>query len=266
MVFGRGFIGTRLKELNDWYFAEGRIGSVEDIVTQIEKHHPEAIVNAIGFAGRNNVDECNDEMTETIYRNSYLPLLFMEAAMQTRTKLVHLGTGCMFTDSEQLRTEEDVPNYTGLLNSRTKAYADLAINNFAEEAHALNIRFRVPIDSRPHTRNLLDKLRRFDHVTSEPNSVTWVPDLAAGINHLLDNDKTGTYNIAVTKPIDYPTLLSFMNEYEGLFPDIVPGIEEERTKVRMDVSKIQESGYNPMTPDELFTKGVDEYYQTLEAD
>jgi hypothetical protein len=53
----------------------------------------------------------------------------------------------------------------------------------------------MPILSRPHPRNFIDKLVRYTHVINEANSVTVIDDMMVALGVLIDKKVTGVCNL-----------------------------------------------------------------------
>ena len=92
LLFGKGWIGTRLAEFLKCNVSDRRINTYEDVQEEIDKYKPKAIINCIGFTGR-NVDECEQNKTKAITAFTFIPLLLAEAALRNNIKMVHVSTG-----------------------------------------------------------------------------------------------------------------------------------------------------------------------------
>jgi len=263
-IYGNGMIGKRLHEDLGYEIRDHRVSTIDSLVSDIEAHNPDVIVNAIGFTGKNNVDECEDNTDKTLMSNTYVPLVMAEAARRTDKHLVHFSTGCMF-DTFMVVNEDTEPNFDGLFYSRTKVYSDKAMEWLAKQGQPVtNIRFRVPIDDRPNPRGLIDKLIKYGKVIDGWQSVTYIPELVGATQHLIDNKLFGTYNVVTNGPINYPQLLGECRKYdESIHYDVIKPEELDlvRTKVDMSSYKLNQSGFYTMSGRELMEKAPEDYFK-----
>lgn len=265
VIYGNGMLGKRLQEDLGWDISNHRVGTIEDLVQDIETRGAEVVVNCVGMVGTNNVDDCNTKQTETLHKNSMIPLIMAEACRQTGSHLVHYSTGCMFDKPNEVVTEDMAPNFDGLLYSRTKAYSDMALGWLSNYQPLTVVRFRVPVDNRPNPRGLIDKLKRYGKVIDTNQSVTWMPDLVGATKHLTESGMYGVFNIISDGPIHYPTLMKECLKYENgkLSFEVIPEstLNLVRTNVTMSADKLKNTGFQPITGEQLMTKGVEEYYK-----
>ncbi len=177
LIIGRGFIGKRCHETwGDSVMAEGRVNSVANVVALIEKHRPDAVLNAAGVVGKPNVDWCETHPLETIQGNTTLPLLIAEACQQKQVYLLHIGTGCVYYgySPDPLGWKEDEPANPSAVYTRSKYAADLTLSTLPRVGIA---RIRMPIDEISFAGNLINKLASYAKVADVRNSVTVIEDM-----------------------------------------------------------------------------------------
>lgn len=264
IIYGNGMLGKRLNEDLGWEISNHRVKTIEDLVEDINQHEADVVVNCVGMVGTNNVDDCNAKPTETLEKNSLVPLIMAEACRKTGSHLIHYSTGCMFEHTSMLVDEKTKPNFDGLLYSRTKAYSDLSMDWLSQFQPITNIRFRVPVDNRPNPRGLIDKLKKYGKVIDTFQSVTWIPDLVGATKHFADKRLSGTFNVCTEGPIHYPTLMNECRRFEpSLYFDVIPekDLKLVRTNVAMSAHKLIQSGYRPLRGGQLMIEGVKEYYK-----
>jgi glucose-1-phosphate thymidylyltransferase len=215
LVFGsKGFIGGRMLEA--WPDAVGSdawISSKQDVLTEIDRVKPDAVVNAAGVVGKPNVDWCETHQAETIQGNTTLPLLIAEACAERNLHMLHLGTGCVYygysTDPHGWK-ESDPTNPTAVY-TRSKYAADLLLSAFPNVAIA---RLRMPIDDRPGPGNLIDKVTSFKQVMGDvPNSVTIVSDLIDVCRQLIEKRGTGIFHVTNPGAERHRDLITLYREY-----------------------------------------------------
>ncbi len=214
LVFGaKGYIGSRMLEA--WPDAVGTdawIHSKADALAEIDRHKPDAVVNAAGIVGKPNVDWCETHQAETIAGNTVLPLVIAEACQERGVYLLHLGTGCVFYGpSPDLRgwKEEDAANPSAVY-TRSKYAADLALTTYPNVAIA---RLRMPIDDRPTPANLIDKLTSFPQVIDVANSVTILQDLIDACAQIIRKRGTGIFHTVNPGVMRHRDLIALYKEY-----------------------------------------------------
>lgn len=209
LIFGNGFIGNRIHNfLQESVIADNRINIISDVDSQIEMYSPEIVINAIGKTGRPNIDWCESNKEDTFFSNVTVPTLMAESCENANVKMVHIGSGCIYqTDrcSGMGFSENDKPNFKGSFYSRTKIFTE---NILSEYDNILQLRIRMPIDTVPSSRNLIDKLVGYKQVIGDiPNSVTCIPDLLVVSKTLMDRNDTGIFNVTNSGAITHEQIL-----------------------------------------------------------
>ncbi|MCC6759125.1 MAG: sugar nucleotide-binding protein [Candidatus Omnitrophica bacterium] len=267
IILGGGFIGRKLESALGAKLLSARITTYQDVENIIKKHHPDVLINCIGHTGKRNVDDCELVPDKTLSANTFVPILLAEAAFRHKIKLVHISSGCIFhydyKKNNAIR-EERVADYFDLFYSRTKIYTENVLMQLAElkDTNILITRIRVPLDSKPHPKNLLTKLIKYQRVIDAPNSVTYVPDFIEALKHLLKIDARGIYNTVVKEPLVYPDLL---NAYCKLRPDFhfdvirLKELKLTRTSLIMSTNKLEKTGFKVRSIKEIIKECVNEY-------
>lgn len=250
LILGRGFIGTRLQEYFQCPADARKIHSFADASVPIERYRPRILINCIGSTGENNVDDCEKDVDNTLWANTFVPIMLADLAYRRKLKLVHISSGCIyhydFLKNNPL-TEAAPPDFHDLFYSRSKIYSENALLSMTTCENALIVRIRVPLDNRKNPRNLLDKLIRFRRVIDVPNSVTYIPDFLKAMAHLIKKDCRGIYNVVNTGPLRYPQL---MEAYRKFVPGYVyervdmKDLKMTRTNLILSTAKLKESGFN----------------------
>ncbi len=248
LILGKGFIGTRLREELDSEFFESPISTLTDAEQIISRFNPKILINCIGYTGR-NVDECEVEKDRALLANTFVPIILGEACLRRNIKLVHISSGCIYSYdySKDKPIEEDRPaDFLGLYYSRTKIYAEKALEVILRKFPVLIVRIRIPLDNRRHPKNLLAKLINYKKVIDIPNSVTYIPDFIKALKHLLKINATGIYNVVNKGVLRYPELMDVYKKY-------VPNFEYEkinfkklnlvRTNLILSTKKLEKSGF-----------------------
>jgi dTDP-4-dehydrorhamnose reductase len=156
--------------------------------------HPDLVINAAGFTGRPNIDECEHKPYRTIQCNTEGPIVIAEACRMFKCRLVHLGSGCIYQQNDRPApfTEEDPPNFFGSMYSRSKIAADGLLGHMP---NVLNLRLRMPFDGSWNERNLLVKLSKYPRALDVPNSMTSLDTLLFSIEALVALGAEGTFHV-----------------------------------------------------------------------
>ena len=131
--------------------------------------------------------------------------------------------------------------------SKSKWDAD---NLLKEMINTTILRIRMPISSKNSPRNLLSKLIKYNKVLDEPNSMTFVDDLIAAIDFVIDRDLRGIYHVASPTPLTHPMLLEEYrkhvpnHKYQRISKDELNKLViAPRSNCILDVSKIMKAGF-----------------------
>ena len=265
LILGKGFIGKRLQEELSCGVSTRRISTFSDISSQIQRYRPKILINCIGHTGAGNVDGCELALDKTLQANTYIPILLAEAAYRHKIKLVHLSSGCIFHyDYRRQRpiTESPIPDYYDLYYSRSKIYAENVLRELSRQCNILIVRLRIPLDKRPHPKNLLTKLISYQRVIDVPNSVTYIPDFIRALKHLIKIDARGIYNIVAKGGLRYPELLDVYRKYVPSFRYKVIDLKQlrlMRTNLILSTRKLERSGFKVRTVNEILEECVQEY-------
>ena len=253
LIFGgKGFVGSHLKGERSL----ARVYSLDDILAEIAKKKPDVMINCIGYTGKENTDDCEAFSDYALNANSFLPVLFAEAAIRTGVKLVHVSSGCMFK-TETLVEEDVIPNFYDLFYSRTKIYGEAALYGIAGygKANILIVRPRIPFFDGTHPRDILYKIQRFKKVIDYPNSMTYLPDFGRAVDHLIKKDATGIYNIVNPGVVTYAKILKECfgkKAVEMKYTDL----KTARTNLTLSCYKLIESGFKPMNTLDAIKEGL----------
>ena len=211
LILGKGFFGNKFADyLEDSVLSNKRINSKADVLSEIKEHNPKIIINCTGRTGKPNVDWCEDHREETHTGNVLLPLEIAKACEDAGVKMVHLGSGCIYSGNNNGRgfSEEDRANFGGSFYSLTKAISEQMLKDY----DVLQLRIRMPVDSVPGPKNLITKLAKYDKVIDVENSITIVEDFVRIAKELIEKEKTGIYNVCNPGSIKHSEILEMYKE------------------------------------------------------
>lgn len=250
LIFGKGYIGKRIKAELNAAISSRRINSLQDAEKEVSRYKPNIIINCIGHTGKHNVDDCEIDKDKTLFSNSFVPLILAEAAIRNKIKLVHISSGCIYHFNHKKQkpiTEKRVPDFFNLYYSRSKIYAERALEALSSKFDILIVRIRIPLDNRPHPRNILTKLLTYKKVINIPNSITYIPDFINALKYLLRKNKRGIFNIVNKGGLRYPDLMSAYKKQVPSFNCKVIGYSKlglVRTNLILSVKKLRDAGFN----------------------
>jgi dTDP-4-dehydrorhamnose reductase len=269
LIFGKGFIGTRLQEELGCALSDKQIYKLADAQEQIKSLKPKLIVNCIGYIGR-NVDDCEQDKEQTLSANVFVPVILAEAALRNKVKFIHISSGCIYhydyAKNIPIPETED-PDFFELFYSRSKIYAEQAIRVLSRKYPLLIVRIRVPLDNRSHPRNLLDKLIGYRKAIDAPNSVTYIPDFILALKHLIKIDARGIYNVVNKGGLYYPDLLEAYKKYAPDFQYTTiefKSLNSIRTNLILSVEKLEKSGFAVREIKDVLPECVKEYVESSE--
>ncbi|MBP9762216.1 dTDP-glucose 4,6-dehydratase [Patescibacteria group bacterium] len=212
LIIGGGFLGQRLAKLiPNSIVSRVRLDDKAAIAAEITRYSPRAVINATGKTGQPNVDWCETHQVETYQVNTVGALMLADVCQEQGVYLVHLASGCIFYGPSPDMNgwkEEDATNPQAFY-SRTKYAADLILSRLPKVAV---VRLRLPIDSEPSPKNLIDKLASYQQVLDVQNSVTVVKDLAQVIEQLIQKQGTGIFHATNPGALRYRDLLNLYRE------------------------------------------------------
>jgi len=248
IILGKGFIGSRIQEELGFPVIERKIFSFKDAEDIFEQFRPKIIINCIGHTGE-NVDDCEKDIDKTLIANSFVPLILAELCLRKNIKLIHISSGCIYHfdyKKQKPIKEEQSPDFFELFYSRTKIYADEALKILSKKYPILILRSRVPLDNRPHPKNLLTKLINYKRVIDIPNSVAYIPDFIKALKHLIEINALGLFNVVNKGALRYPELLEVYKKYIPDFKYEIINLKRlklVRTNLILSTKKLEKTGF-----------------------
>jgi len=151
------------------------------------------VINAVA---KTNLEWCQDNKNECYQVNTQGVLNVLAACADSKKKLVHISSGCLFDGNERVTTEK-TPASPAVWYTWTKLWADQIIENYGYSNYLI-LRPRQLVSARSHPANLLTKFLTMDKIIAidDDNSLTCIEDFGAMIDHLLSRDQVGIFNCA----------------------------------------------------------------------
>ena len=233
LIIGKGYLGNRCHESwSNSILTDKKINNLQDVLDLIKEYKPDCILNSAGIVGKPNVDWCETNQLETIKGNTILPIIIAEACQKKNIYLLHIGTGCIFygdSPSDGGWKENDYANPIAVY-TRSKYAADLVLSTIDNVGIA---RIRMPIDSKPNSANLIDKLLHYPKIVDVENSVTIIEDMINVFYKLLSK------------------------KYKGIFHVVNPGAIRHKEIIEMYKNIVDNSHSNEwITEEELVVSGL----------
>ena len=157
--------------------------------------------------------EQKGKLVENVRDNLYSPLVLALLGKKYGIHVTYLGTGCIFTYSEEQRIfqEKDSPNFFGSGYSTVKGFTDRLMHFFDDSV--LNLRIRMPIVGHHHPRNFVTKITNYAKICSIPNSMTVLEDMLPVMIDLALKKTTGTINLTNPGTVEHNEILELYQKY-----------------------------------------------------
>ncbi len=268
LILGKGFIGERLQKEFNCLIDGSMINCFIDAEKLIKKYNPKIIINCIGITGKRCVDDCELEKDATLLANSFVPIILAEVSLRNNIKLVHISSGCIFNFNykKDKAIKEDSQNYYfELFYSRSKIYAERAIEVLSKKYNILITRIRIPLLNAKHPKNILDKLIKYKKVIDVPNSVTYIADFIKAMKHLIEIDARGVYNVVNKSGLRYPKLMQVYQKYIPSFKYTLINLKKlglSRTNLILSTEKLEKSGFKVRNINSILEECVKEYLKS----
>ncbi|OGJ53859.1 hypothetical protein A3D11_04075 [Candidatus Peribacteria bacterium RIFCSPHIGHO2_02_FULL_49_16] len=195
LIFGaKGYMGGNFFRIFPGSFASDvDIADTKAIGKEIDRIQPDIIINCAAKTGRPNIDWCEDHREDTLRSNVTGPLVLLELCQKAGCYFVHMSSGCIYHGDNNGKgyLENDPPNFFESFYSRSKIWSEQILKEFP----LLILRPRMPFEGKPHDRNFITKVLKYERVIDVQNSMTYAPDLFAAAKKLIEKRITGIYNI-----------------------------------------------------------------------
>lgn len=169
----------------------------------------DAVVNCIGIL----VKQSDDRPDLAAYLNAYLPHFLEDFYKDTRTKVIHLSTDCVFS-GKNAPYKEDSPYDGELFYDRSKALGE--INNSKDLTFRMSI---IGPDMQPSGVGLFNWFYKQEGEIPGYQKAIWsgitTIELAKGIKAALEQDLTGLYHLVPGRGISKFGLLGVFKNVFG---------------------------------------------------
>jgi 3,5-epimerase/4-reductase len=167
----------------------------------VARTRPDAVISAVGFTGRPNIDGTEVEKLRCLRANTLVPGVLADVMRDAGIPWGHVSSGCIFDgvrEDGSPFTEDDPPNFAfgdprAGWYARTKALGEILLESGGD---CRIWRLRIPFDERDSPRNYLSKLIRYEKLLEVTNSISHLGDFAAAcVESLVRPIPPGIYNV-----------------------------------------------------------------------
>jgi dTDP-4-dehydrorhamnose reductase len=133
------------------------------------------IINCAAYTGNPNMDSCESNKHDCIVGNVTLPIILKSVANTLEVILIHLSTGCVYSDENRVFSELDKPTQTFESKNCGVYIASKELGDrYAIECDKFYLfRLKWIFDNKKHYKNIITKLMEYDRVIDNfPNSLT----------------------------------------------------------------------------------------------
>lgn len=168
--------------------------NVNDIRNVCLRNKISAIYNCAAYVGKPNVDACELNKDAALMANAFLPQQLRKFCNDYAINLVHVSSGCIFTDGacdqaqaptrEYIETDEpnfcfDSSEYSWY--SGTKALGEHLIK---DDYNVTIVRLRIPFDDENSDRNYITKIIKYPILLNATNSFSQLNEFVAATHNL----------------------------------------------------------------------------------
>jgi dTDP-4-dehydrorhamnose reductase len=206
LILGHGYIGTSLFHhfnSNDYdvdLISKDVLNYTDNFELEIfiRKYRFNTVINASGYTGKTNIDDCELNKKDCWHYNVIVPVSIARACHATNTHMIHISSGCIYNGYDKVFNEKDTPNF-GLYNnnssfySKTKHAAETLLVNYPVSI----FRIRMPFWPYPMFKSYIDKIILYNKIINCKNSVTSVEDFCEFFEKFLalKGQRYGIFNV-----------------------------------------------------------------------
>uniref|UniRef100_A0A6C0ACW0 C-methyltransferase domain-containing protein n=1 Tax=viral metagenome TaxID=1070528 RepID=A0A6C0ACW0_9ZZZZ len=234
----KGYIGSYIKSYIsknlDIEFIEGlaRCENYEEVNDEIKKVKPDRIISVIGRSkGKNiyNSDFVENQLDINIKDNLYSKMVLVKCASDNKIHFTHIGDGSIFEGQNEELNEEEIPNLKCSNHSIVKVYFEKLANLFGD--NYLSLRIANPISGDYDPRCFLSKIISYEKIINKNVSVSVLEDIVPILLNLVEEEKTGVYNLVNPVPVNMIELKIKIKEYIDSTLEIKELSEEEHNNL-----------------------------------
>lgn len=213
------------------------------------------VVNATGYCGVSNVDDCELEPAKTWYANHAIAVHIAELCAHYEHKLLHISSGCIFNTAHEVQTIT-APSPVGIYQA-SKAAAEHCVARIMEDREHIIARIRMPFSNTDCRRNYLSKFITHQKIWHSPRySMSHIPEMAGlMVDDMLDmgdSRNRGTVHYVNKGVVSNSDLVGFLYTY-----DMIP--------IREMATPSKPRSYAHLTPHPRASSIWDKLVETVET-
>jgi dTDP-4-dehydrorhamnose reductase len=254
VVLGDGYLGSEFRKKGYTVFGKDQFQLVDPINTcgntewylhQFLDDY-DVVINCIA---KSNTRFCENNYRLAHFSNAVVPEILSQFCLHNHKKFVHISTGCLYDKNNIPQKETDF----------LVAHCNYTLTKWQGEKNCypdrdLIIRPRLFFDHSERPNNLLNKVRKFDRLCNELDSITSVRTVVNAVNFLIIYNCSGIFNVACDGYISMHQIGKMMGLDKGII-----SIDEIRQSQGlylvnnvMDISKLKEYYQPPRATEEVY--------------
>lgn len=195
LVIGNGWLGNIVA---DYFKTKGyEVEHFKEYINDgLNDVHPALLRNEIivNLAGKTTIDWCEQHKESTFDANVDLPMYLADECNRHLKYFVHFSSACIFDSStfNDWKDENSEPT-PRCFYAKTKEMAEVLVSEICP--YSFIPRIRLPLSEKPHPRNTIDKILKYDHINNSQESVTVIEDMLPVLEKMIAERVTGTVNL-----------------------------------------------------------------------
>lgn len=233
------------------------------------------VINCAAYIKDGRADSCEDNKADTILGNLVLPARLADACYDARVPLLHVSTACMYNGDKGGGgwTEEDTPQLSWRARSDCGTYVaskQLAEEILIDQGFSWICRVRLPFDNIDNPRNFLSKIRNYEKVYDNVNSLAHRGEFVTACLDMIEKRVPyGIYNVLNQGAIWTHDIIDMMNRREHLRRQFVYWDEKEfmesvartpKSNCTISVKKLLATGIKMRHVGEAVEHSLDNWY------
>jgi len=217
VIGGNGYIGSRLVyDLQSMYhldivdicwFGKNLVNSFQEDYKNLTKEYLSKFDTIILLAGHSSVKMCNGTINSS-WNNNVLNFINLVEKLDKEQTLIYASSGSLYGVNDKIQTEDDVIKFKPINSyDLTKYSLDLNAHKFINQGYKIiGLRFGTVNGWSPHireelminsmTKNSIEHNQLLVNNIQINRPILGISDLTRAIVSIVDNPKSGIYNLA----------------------------------------------------------------------
>ena len=192
VILGKGYLGSTFAEHGFEVLGKDKFNlsygaCLTDQYLNATLGSYEVIVNCLA---KSNTRFCEDNYEQAYFSNSVIPAILSGWCLRNNKRFVHISTGCLYDKNNTPQKETDF----------ISAHCNYTLTKWIGEKSCapndLIIRPRLFFDDSQRPNNLLNKIKRFEKLSRELDSLSSTNMVVDAVHHLIAKQCYGVFNVA----------------------------------------------------------------------